>query len=124
MISLGVRRIFLARAVVDMRRSYDTLAGMVRSQLSHDPLSGDAFVFIGRDRKRLKALLWDRSGFWLCAKRLERGSFALPMAALARDARESIELDAAHWALLLEGITVLSSKRSRHYQHDVLSVAQ
>lgn len=122
MISLGVRRIFLARAVVDMRRSYDTLAGMVRSQLSQDPLCGDAFVFIGRDRKRLKVLLWDRSGFWLCAKRLERGSFALPMPALGRDAVDAIELDAAQWMLLLEGITVLSSKRSRHYRHEVVSV--
>jgi len=92
-IGVGVRRIFLARAVVDMRRSFDTLAGMVRDQLGSDPLSGDAFVFVGRDRRRLKVLLWDRDGFWVCAKRLARGYFALPDPALERTSSLTVVLD-------------------------------
>lgn len=112
MIGIGVRRILLARAVVDMRRSFDTLAGMVRDQLGRDPLSGDAFVFVGRDRRRLKVLLWDRDGFWVCAKRLARGCFALTEPALARDSAATVALDPASWALLLSGITVISQRRS------------
>ena len=83
MIPVAARRIFLARGVTDMRKHFDTLASMVRSQVGEDPLSGDAFVFVGRRRNRLKVLLWDGSGFWLLARRLERGSFAIPAAAQA-----------------------------------------
>ena len=119
MIAFPVRRIFLARAVTDMRRSFDTLAGMVSSQLGHDPHSGDAFVFVGKNRQRLKVLLWDGDGFWVCAKRLSRGSFALPSPAAARDATGAIAVDAAQWALLLAGITVLTQRKSPRYQHAV-----
>lgn len=115
MIGTGVRRIFLARAVTDMRRSFDTLAGMVSSQLGQDPLSGDAFVFVGRKRTTLKVLLWSEGGFWLCSRRLARGTFALPSPAEARDATGAIALDAAQWALLLAGITVVVQRRSPRY---------
>lgn len=117
MIALPIRRIFLARAVVDMRKSFDSLIDLVQHHLSHDPHSGDAFVFVGRDRRRLKVLLWDRDGFWVLAKRLERGAFALPLPAQAISSRDALELDHAAWALLLDGITMLTAKRSRHYSH-------
>lgn len=112
MIAFAVRRIFLARAVVDQRKSFDTLAALVRDQLGGDVLGGDAFVFVGRDRRRLKILLFARGGFWLCARRLERGTFALPSPALPRDARETLELDHAQWALLLDGIHASVERRS------------
>jgi transposase len=114
MIALPIRRIFLARAVVDMRKSFDSLIDLVQHQISHNPYGGDAFVFVGRDRRRLKVLLWDRDGFWVLAKRLEGGAFALPLAALSREARDAVEMDHAAWALLLAGITMLSAKRSLH----------
>ena len=117
MIAFAIRRLFLARAVTDMRRSFDTLAGMVSSQLGHDTHGGDAFVFVGKDRTRMKVLFFDRDGFWLCAKRLSRGTFALPSPAASRDATDTLELDAAQWALLLAGITVLAQRRSPRYQH-------
>lgn len=123
MITLPIRRIFLSRAVVDMRKSFDSLIDLVQHHLSHDPHGGDAFVFVGRDRRRLKVLVWDRDGFWVLAKRLERGAFALPLPALANGSREALELDHAAWALLLDGITMLSAKRSRHYSHIPASVA-
>jgi transposase len=118
-IAFPVRRLFLARAVTDMRRSFDTLSGMVSSQLGHDPHSGDAFIFVGKDRRRMKVIFWDGDGFWLCARRLARGTFALPAAPAARDATEVMPLDAAQWALLLAGITVLEQRRSRRYHHVV-----
>lgn len=116
MIAISARRIFLARAVVDMRKSFDSLAALVMHQLDSDPLGGDAFVFVGRDRRRLKALVWDGDGFWLCAKRLARGTFALPEPALARDARAVFELDHARWVLLLSGITVLTQRISPRWR--------
>lgn len=113
MIAFGVRRIFLAQAVTDMRKSFETLATLVQHQLGQDPLSGDAFVFVGRDRKRLKVLLWDRDGYWVLAKRLEVGVFALPCASAEKMSRSVHYLDAAGWSLLLAGITMLTAKRSR-----------
>jgi transposase len=98
-----------------MRRSFDTLAGMVSSQLGQYPLSGDAFVFVGRKRTTLKVLLWSEGGFWLCSRRLARGTFALPSPAEARDATGAIALDASQWALLLAGITVVVRRRSPRY---------
>ena len=49
----------------DMRKSFNTLAALVEHQLGHDPYAGDVFVFIGRQRNRMKVLVWDASGFWL-----------------------------------------------------------
>ncbi len=114
MIALPIRRMFVARAVVDMRKSFDSLITLVQHQLGQDPHGGDAFVFVGRDRRRMKVLLWDRDGFWVLTKRLERGAFALPFATLSCAAREVQEVDHATWALLLAGITMLAAKRSRH----------
>jgi transposase len=59
-----------------MRKGMDGLYGLVTSLLSKDPLSGDLFLFVSRDRKRAKVLLWDGTGLCLYAKRLERGRFA------------------------------------------------
>ncbi|MFY0577354.1 IS66 family insertion sequence element accessory protein TnpB [Cystobacter fuscus] len=60
----------------DMRKSYDALSGLVTRALGRDFLSGDVFLFVGRDRKRAKALFWDGTGLCLYAKRLEKGRFA------------------------------------------------
>lgn len=56
------------------------LYGLVRDQLGQDPLGGHLFLFTNRDRTRLKALVWEGSGLWVCAKRLERGRFRWPTA--------------------------------------------
>ncbi len=95
-------RIFLAAGVTDMRKSFDTLAGLARDALDMDPLSGNLFVFCNRRKNRLKVLVWDRSGFWLCAKRLERGTFLWP------EVREgfpvSVEMTSDDLTLLLAGL--------------------
>lgn len=122
MIPVHPRRIFLARGVTDMRKQFDTLASLVRSRVGEDPLSGDAFVFVGRRRNRLKVLLWDGSGFWLLVKRLERGSFALPAAALSGD-DGAVVVSEIEWRLLLSGIEVLSFRQRRGYQRAAAGVA-
>jgi len=79
-------RVFVATAPVDLRGSFNALAGLVQTHLRADPLSGHLFVFTNRRRNRVKILFWDGSGLWVCAKRLEKGRFTWPR----------IESDVAH----------------------------
>ncbi len=109
------RRIFLARAATDMRRGIDTLASMVLGELGSDPRSGDCFVFIGRDRRRLKVLVWDEGGYWLCAKRLDAGTFALPPVDDLSATR--VVLSPARMHLLLAGIDVKSARFRKRLAH-------
>jgi len=57
----------------DLRKSIDGLALAVETSLGHSPLSGSVFVFFNRGRDKVKLLWWDRHGFWLAYKRLEKG---------------------------------------------------
>jgi transposase len=79
MFGLGpATKVYIAVEGVDMRKGFDGLYGLVRDRLGHDPLSGHLFLFSNRDRTRLKILVWDGSGLWVCAKRLEKGRFCWP----------------------------------------------
>lgn len=71
-------KIYVGLDAIDMRKGFDGLYGLVRDRLGQDPLSGHLFLFINRTHTRLKALAWDGSGLWVCAKRLERGRFHWP----------------------------------------------
>lgn len=104
-------KVFLAVGATDMRKSFDTLAGLVRNQIQEDPLSGHLFVFCNRRRDRLKILLWESSGFWLYAKRLERGTFAWPTSGGAK-----MRYTPAQLVLLLGGLDVAQTRRRRWYQ--------
>ena len=74
MFGLGpATKIFVGLEAVDMRKGFDGLYGLVRDHLGQDPLSGHLFLFTNRDRTRLRVLVWDGSGLWVCAKRLSGG---------------------------------------------------
>ena len=92
-------RIYLYRSACDMRKSFDGLCGIIRSDLGADPLSGSLFVFVNRRRSKVKLLYWDRDGLALWYKRLEQGCFMLP----AR-CPEDGHIERRDLALLLEGI--------------------
>jgi len=92
-------RIYLYRPACDMRKSFDGLCGLIRSDLDADPLSGSLFVFCNRRRNMVKLLYWDRDGFVIWFKRLERGAFNPPHI-LARNGR----IDRLQLSLLLEGV--------------------
>lgn len=109
-------KVYLATGATDMRKGFDSLAALVRDHLGHDPLSGSLFLFIGRDRDRIKILYWDSDGFALWYKRLEEGTFRLPS---ARTAGASVELKASELAMLLEGIDLASIKRQKRFSHSV-----
>ena len=99
-------RIYLAREPADMRCSFDGLTARVRSVLDADPFSGHLFVFRNRRGDRVKILLWDRSGFCIWYKRLEKGTFRFPEAHEA-----SLEIESAELSLLLEGIDLKGARR-------------
>lgn len=106
-------RIFLASAPADGRRGIDGLAALVRESFGEDPLSGHLFVFRNRRGDRAKILYWDRSGFWLLQKRLERGVFRFPRGEEAR-----VEVEATELALLLEGIDLAGARRRERFTPD------
>jgi transposase len=93
-----------------MRKSYDGLHGIVTNQLRRDALSGEVFIFMNRRRDQVKMLVWDRSGFVIYAKRLERGRFELPRAQARGQALAWSDL-----MLILEGISLDSVRRRRRY---------
>lgn len=74
----SIERIYVHRAPVDMRKQMDGLAMLAREVMEQDPLSGALFVFINRGRNKLKLLVWERNGFVVWYKRLERDRFAWP----------------------------------------------
>jgi transposase len=102
----GTRRIFLARQATDMRKGCASLAAIVENAFGQDPYAGDLFVFIGKHKNRVKIVAWDRSGFWLCAKRLEQGTFAVPTGAAVEEGTGTMTLSPAQIQMLLEGIDV------------------
>ena len=101
--------IFAATEPVDMRRSFDRLAAATRETLGQDPRSGALFLFVNRSADRLKALWWDRTGYCILYKRLERGTFRMPSALRAREA--SVMIDAAELGKILEGIELSPTKQ-------------
>lgn len=104
------KRIFLYSQSVDMRKGFDGLSGIVTQQMGADVLSGDAYVFVGRRKDRLKLLVWEPSGFVLYYKRLEAGTFRLPDGKQTSVALSSAEL----WALL-EGLDVEVKQRRKRW---------
>ena len=92
-------RVFLALAPVDMRKSFNGLFTLAKEQLQQEPTSGHLFVFTNRLRNRLKILFWDGSGLWVCAKRLEGGTFAWP-----KGEGSSRTLRAEELQLLIHGV--------------------
>lgn len=100
-------RVFLAMEPADMRCGFDGLSTRVRALLDEDPMSGHLFVFRNRRRDRVKILFWDRSGFCLWYKRLEKGTFRFP----DESAAGAAEIEAAELSLILEGIDLRHARR-------------
>lgn len=105
------QRYFLYRSATDMRKGFNGLSGLVRTHFGHDLLSGDVFIFMNKRRDRIKLLVWDRNGFVVWYKVLERGTFELPAAEQA-----TLELSWTDLHLLLEGIEIKSAKRLKRYR--------
>ena len=102
-----------------MRKSYDGLSGLVRQGLGRDPLSGEVFIFLNRRRTMIKLLVWDRSGFVLWSKRLERGTFELPV---GPQSGASVALRWEDLVMILEGVSLGSVHRRKRYSREKSAV--
>lgn len=98
-LDIGEARVFLHPGTTDMRKAVNGLSDLVQSAMAHDPFSGALFLFCGKTRKLIKAIYWDRNGFCLWQKRLERDRFPWP------DTEEAVrELSEEELWMLLDGI--------------------
>jgi transposase len=106
----GQVRVHLYGRPVDMRRSFDGLYALTRQELGEDPMSGSLYAFINRRATQIKVLYWDRTGFCVWAKRLERGRFVSDWGRVSTK-----EMDWTGLKLLLEGIEPRVVRR--RYKH-------
>jgi transposase len=106
-------RIFIGSTPIDMRKSIDGLTAIVQEELGENAYSGHLFVFVSRRCDRAKILTWDKGGFVLLYKRLERGQFKLPH---IDPSSMAVEIDATQLAMLLDGIDFGRVRRPEHWQ--------
>ncbi len=103
-------RYFIYKSDCDMRKGFDGLSGLVESHFKLDPLHGDVFLFFNRPRNLIKILLWQGDGFLICHKRLEKGTFELPVGSLSH------EITSQQVQFILEGIHLTSIKHRLRYK--------
>ena len=103
-------RIYFATGLVDMRNGINGLRTIVEQVLKRNPNDGHLFVFVGKRRDMLKILFWDKNGYVVYFKRLERGRFQLPT---VDEKRVKVEMEAAQLAMLLDGIDLNAKRLAR-----------
>jgi len=104
------RRYFLYAGVTDIRKSFDGLSGLVVNEMKGNLLGGDVFMFLNRRRNMIKLLVWDRSGFVIYYKRLEKGTFEIP----ATDSN-TLEIEWTQLVMIMEGIRLKSIHKRLRY---------
>jgi transposase len=90
----------------DMRFGINSLSGLVRNKLGFDPMNGDVFVFLGKRSNQIRILQWDRDGFAMYIKKLEKGTFELPGNAIT----------SSQLSLLLQGVRLESVSYRKRYE--------
>ena len=113
MIDLSEVRVFLCTVPTKMNYSFDSLMGLAQRIFDQDPLSGHLFLFVSRNRDRLKILFWDHDGLAIFYKRLEAGTFQLPRIA---HGEQGIELDERQFQRLLKGLDLRTGRRRKRYR--------
>lgn len=94
-----------------MRKSFDGLSGIVQAQLQRNPMSGEVYVFINKQRNRIKLLHWEQGGFTLYYKRLEKGLFELP-----KNMDKTLGVSWSTLMMIVEGISLDYLRRKDRYQ--------
>ena len=111
MLPLNNSRVYLAVGITDMRKAINGLSIMVEQHLSKDPFSGDLFVFCNRRQNMIKILYWDKNGFCLWHKRLEKHRFKWP-----RSAEEVVTIGPRELEWLLDGLDYTSAHQRLYYR--------
>jgi len=101
-------RYYLCAEACDMRKGFNGLSGIVTNELDANPLNGDVYVFLNKNRTRLKLLHWEDGGFVLYYKRLEQGSFSRPL-------HVNSEIKWSDLVLMVEGIEVKKTHQKKRY---------
>lgn len=104
-------RVFICKQPVDMRKSFDGLAGCVEQLIGNDPLCGHLFVFFNRRSSMVKILVWDRTGYCIYSKRLEQGRFSY----FQNSEQDIWQVDFARLLLILEGIDLRGARQRRRF---------
>ena len=98
-----------------MRKGFDSLSGLVSSQMQLNVLSGSVFIFLNKKHNQVKLLLWEGDGFALYYKRLEKGTYEIPADNNSGDT--SLAISSQQLQLILQGISLKSVRRRKRYQH-------
>jgi transposase len=105
---------YLYREATNMRCSFDSLSGLIQNHLGKSALTGDIFIFLNKRRNQIKLLLWEGDGFCLYHKRLEKGTFELP---LCSDQPKALTITSEQLLLILKGISLKHIRKRKRYEH-------
>jgi transposase len=110
-IDFSKTRIFIRPGATDLRKAANGLGGIIERQMEGELFSGSIYLFCNKNRKLLKAIWWDRNGFWLGQKRLEKDTFPWPQT------NEAVqELNSEQLLMLLDGIDFFKMHKPLHYK--------
>lgn len=107
-------RYYLYTGATDMRKGFDSLCGIVTTSMKQDALCGAVFIFFNKKHNQVKLLLWEGDGFAMYYKRLEKGTYELP---LNDHSNTSASITHQQLQLILQGISLRSVRRRKRYQH-------
>jgi transposase len=103
-------RFFLYQEPTDMRKGFDSLSGLIRNKMKADPLDGAVYIFMNKNRTLIKLLHWDKTGFTLYYKRLERGVFERPVGG------QNSQISRQKLMLIVSGIRLDSVRKKVRYK--------
>ena len=105
-------RYYLCAGNVDMRKGIYSLYQIVKSEMKRNPLSGEIFIFLGKNRRCIKIRHWENDGFLLYHKKLEKGSYERPLNALYKG---DYSIEWATFVLMIEGVSMRSAKFRKRF---------
>jgi len=110
-IDVSKAKIFLRPGITDLRKAVNGLSVIIQDGIQQDPFNGNIYLFCNRGRRLLKAVYWDKTGFWLSQKRLEKDKFPWP-----QDKNEAMELNVDQLQMLLAGIDFFKAHKEVFYK--------
>jgi transposase len=111
-IDLNKVHIFLKPGYTDLRKAVNGLAVIIEQEMAKEAFSGNIYLFCNKDRKLIKAVWWEKTGFWLCQKRLEKEKFPWPQTSEA-----VYELSSEELMMLLKGIDFFKAHKTLYYKN-------
>ena len=110
-LDISMVRIFIRPGITDLRKAVNGLSALVEKGMNGEPFSGSVYIFCNKGRKLIKAIWWDRNGFWLSQKRLEKDKFPWPLTSEAVQ-----ELSSEQLTMLLAGIDFFKAHKTLYYK--------